>query len=57
MGSGEVNSWLAIFAKYPDLTAAIVGLLLSWFATQFIKNLIKDEVPDKRYRLYVRLTG
>jgi hypothetical protein len=57
MGSQEASGWLGIFAKYPDLTAACVGLVLSWFATQFIKGIIKDEVPLSRYRLYVRLVG
>lgn len=57
MGSGEVSGWLGIFAKYPDVTAAVVGLLISWFATQFLKTLIKDWVPDTRYRTYVRLIG
>ena len=57
MGSAEAGGWLGILAKYPDLAAALIGLILSWFATQFVKSLIKDEVPDIKYRLYVRLTG
>jgi hypothetical protein len=57
MGSAEASGWLGIFAKYPDFTAGIVGLLLSWFATQFIKSLIKDQVPEARYKLYVRMIG
>lgn len=57
MGSEQVTSWLGVLSRYPDIAAAVIGLLLSWFATQFIKSLIKDTVTDGKYRAYTRLIG
>lgn len=53
----QANSWMGFFVKYPDLSAALVGLLLSWFATQFIKGLLPDMVPDIHYRRLVQGIG
>lgn len=57
MGSTEVGTWLDLFSKHTDLTAAGIGLVLSWFATQFLKGMIKDEVPVIQYRRIVRAVG
>jgi hypothetical protein len=48
---------LNMASVYPDLTAAVVGIVLSMAATQFIKKLFPDNWSDHKYRVGVQLTG
>lgn len=52
-----INGFIAIFTAHPDFAAGIVGLFLSWCATQFVKKLIPDAWPTAKYRRAVQLTG
>lgn len=48
---------LHMATEYPDVAAAVVGILLSMFATQFVKKLLPSTWPDSKYRVVVQLTG
>lgn len=52
-----VNGILKAFSNYPDVAAAVVGVFISWCATQFVKKLLPDTWPEKKYRRAVQITG
>lgn len=54
---GVINYILGIAKEYPDLAAAMVGLVLSWCATQFFKKMIPDNISDGAYRRAVQGIG
>lgn len=52
-----VNGILKAFSNYPDVAAALLGLALSWSATQTIKKMLPDTWSDAKYRHAVQIVG
>lgn len=52
-----IDSILGAFSKNPDVSAAILGIFLSWCATQFFKKLTPAEWSETKYRRAVQVTG
>jgi len=53
----QVSGWLSFFTKYPDISAAMIGLLLSWFVTQFVKKQLPDSMPDPVFRRVTQIVA
>lgn len=54
---GVLKDLVAFLMSYPDIAAAVIGLILSWFATQFVKKLLPGALPDDTYRRVIQVAG
>ena len=52
-----VHAILNTFSQYPDFSAGCIGISASILATQFIKRLLPDEWPERKYRKVVQIIG
>lgn len=57
MGPERATGWLAIFINHPDFAAALVGIFLSWCATQFIKKQLPDSLSEPTFRRLTQCIG
>lgn len=57
MDSTDATGWFALLDRHPDLEAAVIGLLLSWFCTQFFKHMLPDSWSDAKYRRVTQVIG
>jgi len=57
MGNEQVNGWLGTFTSHPDISAALVGLFLSWCATQFVKKQLPDGLSNEVFRRVTQIVG
>lgn len=52
-----IRKYLELAGQYPDLCAGIMGVLMSMFATQFVKKALPDSLSEETYRRIVHLTA
>jgi hypothetical protein len=55
--STDATGWFALLDRHPDLEAAVIGLLLSWCATQFFKKMLPDTWSEALYRRVTQTIG
>jgi hypothetical protein len=53
----DIDRWLELAHRNPQIAAGVVGVFLSIAATQFLKAFVPPSVPNERYKAYVRLIG